>query len=94
VTSSDPLTLAREVKARHEADLMARPGVVGVGVGLRQRGGQITEELAIVVMVRRKRSPADLPAPDLLPADIEGVPVDVQEAGDITTGSELLASSL
>jgi hypothetical protein len=85
--SSDPLSRAREVKARHESDLLARPGVVGVGVGLRQRDGQITEQITIVVMVRRKRPPADLLPSDLLPTEIEGVPIDVQEAGDIAVSS-------
>ena len=84
MTESDPLSHARDVKARHESDLLARPGVVGVGVGLRQRGGQITEQVAIVVMVRRKHPPTGLPPADLLPTEIEGVPIDVQEAGEIS----------
>lgn len=74
---------AQAVRARHEAELLARPGVVGVGVGLRQRGGALTEEVAIIVMVKSKRALADLPPGEALPAEIEGVPVDVQEAGEI-----------
>jgi hypothetical protein len=83
---ADPEALfeqARAVKARYESDLLARPGVVGVGVGLRQRGGAYTDEVCIVVMVHRKYPPSDLRPEELLPAALEGVPVDVQEAGDI-----------
>jgi len=73
----------RTVKAAHETELMAWPGVVSVGVGLRQRGGQISGEVCVVVMVRHKLPPADLRPADMLPAEVDGVPVDVQEAGDI-----------
>lgn len=76
---------ARAVKARYESDLLARPGVVGVGVGLRQRGGAYTDEVCIVVMVHSKRPSSELPPEELLPATLEGVPVDVQEAGEIRT---------
>jgi hypothetical protein len=34
-------------------------------------------------MVHSKRPPSDLPPEELLPAVLEGVPVDVQEVGDI-----------
>jgi hypothetical protein len=75
---------ARAVKQRHEAALLAHPGVVGVGIGLRQRGGELTNEVCIVVMVRRKRPSEELEAADeLLPHMIDGVPVDVQEVGEI-----------
>ncbi len=75
---------ARRVKARHEVKLLARPGVVGVGVGYRQRGGTPTDEVAIVVMVRKKRPPDELAPEEILPSELEGVPLDVQEVGDIT----------
>lgn len=74
---------AREVKQRHEADLLARPGVVGVGIGLRQRGGELTSEVCIVVMVQRKHPPEELNSEELLPRALDGVPVDVQEVGEI-----------
>lgn len=73
----------RAIKTRHEDRLLARPGVVSVGVGLRQRGGMLTDEVCIVIMVRNKRPLANLPPGEALPAKIEGVPVDVQESGEI-----------
>lgn len=81
--TQEQIRYASEVKARHEADLMNRPGVIGVGVGLRQRDGITTDEVAIVVLVEEKRPPADVPAGELLPEMVEGVPVDVIEVGAI-----------
>ena len=74
---------AQAVKRAHEAALMARPNVVGVGVGLVRRGGTLTGDVGIVVMVSRKLPPGELAADDLIPAELEGVPVDVQEVGEI-----------
>jgi hypothetical protein len=62
---------------------MARPDVVGVGIGLRQRGGTITQEVAIVVMVVAKRPLDELEPSEVLPTEIEGVPVDIIETGSI-----------
>ncbi|MEW6567158.1 MAG: hypothetical protein AB1449_03145 [Chloroflexota bacterium] len=71
------------VRRAFQAELLAKPNVVGVGVGLRQRGGRTTGEVALVVLVRRK-VPRHLLAPEeCIPAEIEGVPVDVQEVGEI-----------
>lgn len=74
---------AQAVKRAHEEALMARPNVVGVGVGLIQRGGVHTGDVGIIVMVSRKRPSSQLAAPDLIPTELEGVPVDVQEVGEI-----------
>lgn len=74
---------ARAVKRDHEGELMSKANVVGVGVGLREKGGVRTNEVALVVMVK-ERIPTTLLAPDdVIPAQIEGVPVDVQEVGEI-----------
>ncbi len=74
---------ARQVLRRHEGELLGRANVIGVGVGLRQVGGQPTDEVAIVVLVRNKRPQTALAPEDLLPRDLEGVPVDVQEIGEV-----------
>jgi hypothetical protein len=71
------------VKRAHEDELMRKANVVGVGVGVRQRHNTLTQELAIVVFVRRKVPQDQLAPGDLIPAEIEGVPVDVQEVGDL-----------
>ena len=74
---------AQAVKRAHEEELLARPNVVGLGVGLMRRGGALTEDVGIIVLVSRKLPSDELSAPDLIPAELEGVPVDVQEAGEI-----------
>jgi len=73
----------RAVKDRHEDDLLKRKNVVGLGIGYKEVGGRETDQLSIVVMVRKKESPSQLDARDLIPSEIEGVPVDVKEVGEI-----------
>ncbi len=81
--SDQAVKRAQDVKLRHEADLLRKPNVVAVGVGLRTRGGQTTPEVCIVVSVTQKVPVAQLKRADLLPASIEGVPLDVVETGVI-----------
>lgn len=78
-----PTHKASQVKRAHQAELMAKANVVGVGVGFRQVGGQRTETVALVVMVSRKLPATQLAPQDILPREIEGVPVDVQEVGEV-----------
>jgi hypothetical protein len=77
---------AQDVRQAHEAELMNRANVVGVGVGLRTRGGHREREVAIVVMVRQKVPRTMLAEADVLPGQIDGVPVDVIEVGEIAAG--------
>jgi len=74
---------AQEVKRRYEAELMRKPNVVGVGIGFRTRGSQRTDEVCIVVSVKTKLPALQLKRSDVLPASIEGVPIDVIETGVI-----------
>ena len=74
---------AEKVKTQYQAEIMRKANVVGLGVGLRSIAGVLTKKVAIVVMVTRKIAKADLPPEDLLPLEIEGIPVDVQEVGQI-----------
>jgi len=72
-----------DVRIRHEAELMRYPNVVGVSDGVRIRGGEPTGEPAIVVYVERKVPREELAERDVLPTEMEGIPVDVVEAGRI-----------
>lgn len=67
---------AEAVKERVEGDLLGRPGVTGVAAGPRIVGGSPTGTWSIRVYVEHKR---DVPPEEALPAEIEGVPVDVVE---------------
>lgn len=64
--------------------LLKRPGVTGVGLGLRRRNGKLTDEVVVKVFVAHKRSAADLPSGALMPKDLKGsdgatAQVDVEE---------------
>lgn len=69
------------VKEAHEAELMAKANVVGVGVGFRQQRQTRSDEVVLVVLVEKKLPRAQLAPEDIIPGVIEGVPVDVQESG-------------
>ena len=64
------------IKNAHEAELLAKPNVHGVGVGSRRVGGVITDDFAIFVYVTKK---SDQPGPDRIPDTIDGVSVEVVE---------------
>lgn len=74
----------QQVKQAYEHELLAKANVVGVGVGLRQRGQVRTDEVVLVVMVERKVPSASLRPTDVIPSELDGVPVDVQAVGRIT----------
>jgi hypothetical protein len=74
---------AQDVRRRYQEMLMSKPNVVGVGIGLRHTGGKRTDDLGIVVMVRRKVPEILLEPEEIIPAEIEGISVDVKEVGEI-----------
>ena len=79
--SQDMTPRAQAIQAKYSDMLMSKPHVQGVGVGLAMKDGQFTDDIAIVVMVDEK-VPADQLAPeDLLPKELDGIPVDVQVMG-------------
>ena len=77
---------ASELKARIEDELLQKPNVVGVGVGLRKTGGVYRDEIALVVMVRKKVPAIELEPEDRIPQAIEDVPIDVLEVGELFAG--------
>ena len=74
---------ALAVKDKFKDDLLSRENVIGLGIGMQTVGGQQTGEVALVVLVTHKVPLASLASQDLLPTEIEGVPIDVQEVGEI-----------
>ena len=68
------LELARQIKADHEDRLFDIPGVLGSGIG-----GDASGALVIRVYVESAAQSADHP----IPADIEGVPVQIVVTGPI-----------
>ncbi|TET11123.1 MAG: hypothetical protein E3J86_03740 [Candidatus Thorarchaeota archaeon] len=74
---------AREVKKKHEAELMKKSGVVGVAIGYKHIDGRETNQICIVCYVVEKKTEEDLETRDIIPEEIEGVPIDVVETGRI-----------
>ena len=66
-----------DVKARHEARLLALPNVVGVGIG--ERGGK----QVINVFVTHSVPESALAADERVPKSLDGFEVDVEAIGDI-----------
>lgn len=81
---SPEMQRVRAVHAEYAERLLKLPHVLGVGIGYATRNGVETGELALIVMVDSKLTPDDLDPEDLIPAQIEGVRVDVQEFGTFT----------
>jgi hypothetical protein len=66
----------RRIKQEVEGDLLKRNGVVGVDVGYKYVGGERTGEIAIRVLVRKKK---DVSGRQRIPRTIQGVKTDVIE---------------
>ena len=69
------------VQAKYTHDLMRKPHVVGTAVGTAKKGGVYTQEIVLVVMVDTKVPLDALRPEDRIPAELDGVRVDVQETG-------------
>jgi hypothetical protein len=73
----------KKVKAAHQEMLMEKANVVGVGIGFAKRGQESTNQLSLVVMVSQKLAIESLETKDIIPHELEGIPVDVQEVGKL-----------
>ena len=81
VAPDDPrVRRALDVKRGNIGRLRAYPHVTGVGVGFKEVAGSRTDQVAVRVYVDRKLPRAQLSAEEVLPEEIDGVPVDVIEA--------------
>jgi hypothetical protein len=70
---------AEAVQQKYTDDLMSRANVVGVGVGLVGTDGG--EQVGLVVMVTKKLPLSQLAPDDIIPKELDGVPIAVQEMG-------------
>ena len=69
------------IQTKYTDMLLRIPHVMGVAVGLVKRGGVLTGEIGIVVMVDQKQPVDSLAPQEVIPNQLEGVAVDVQEIG-------------
>jgi hypothetical protein len=71
------------VKAQYEEELLNKAHVVGVGIGVRTQDRLHDDEPCIVVMVDRLVPPSEQSPEDRIPTELDGVPVDIQEVGEL-----------
>ena len=69
-----------EVKAAYEDELLNKKNVMGVGIGQKNKDG----EMSVIVMVEKKEDISSLSEEDVIPSEIDGVPTDVIEIGEVT----------
>jgi hypothetical protein len=81
MASPEAIARAQSVKAKYERELMRKRNVVGVGIGFREQAGRPTNAVCIVVSVSAKLPLNQLAAKDIIPNELEGVPVDVKATG-------------
>ncbi len=73
----------KQVKAHYQAQLLQLANVVGLGIGFKETDGHFTDQLALVVNVSKKVPLAELDSRHVVPAQLDGIPTDVQETGPI-----------
>jgi hypothetical protein len=69
----------QQLRPQAEEILLKIPGVIGVGIGLKETNNEITSEGAFRVYVDRKKAPTELPTDQLIPDEVLGVKTDVIE---------------
>ncbi len=72
----------RSALNRNKKDLLKKKNVVGMGLGLKIRQGEETEDLALVVFVAEKIPLAQLADEDVVPRIVDDVETDVVETGE------------
>lgn len=84
--SSDPaLERAREISRAHSDSLLAKPNVVAVGLGYLEGS---TSDLTLVVMVEQKVPLSALAEDEIVPSEIDGLPVQVRVVGEVSAQGE------
>jgi hypothetical protein len=82
--ANEQLRRASEAQQKYTDKLLRYPNVVGVAVGYITRYGQRTPEIGLIVMVDKKLPEGQLAPEDIIPRQLDGVRVDVQETGTFT----------
>ncbi len=80
---------AQAVRTKYQPWLLSKANVVGVGVGLRHADARRTDELGLVVMVKQKLPLDQLAPEDVIPAEIDGVPIDVKQVDILCPAGEI-----
>ena len=73
----------RAVKISYESLLFRKPNVVGVMTGYKEVSGKRTDLLSLVCLVTKKVPREELREEEVIPSELEGVPTDVIEVGEL-----------
>lgn len=91
---AEPITQTETVQRAYEKALRAfghRPEVTGVDIGYKYQNGRRGEEVVLRVHLREKLAPDLVEPAQLLPRDIDGVPLDVIQGNYTPSGGGALA---
>src|SRR3989304_171518 len=80
---SSLFTQLLDAQKRFQLMLLAKAGVIGVGLGYRDFKGERTDELCLVALVEEKKPIETISRDDLVPRELDGVKTDVFEIGQI-----------
>ena len=78
------------VLRKYKKELLQYPNVLYVGVGLKQVGGKITDQLSITVFVSSKK--VKLAKDEIIPAELDGLKTDIREHVEKVNISKVTAS--
>lgn len=70
-----------QIQTMVESQLLRKPNVVGVAVGLKETDGHWTDQMAIVALVQQKLPVSSLTNAERIPRQIDDLPTDVYEIG-------------
>lgn len=82
-----------QVQAAIESQLLNKPNVIGVAVGLKETEGVWTDQMAIVALVQAKRPLGQLTNAERIPRQIDDLPTDVYEIGYVQALNALTPKS-
>lgn len=83
----------KKIFLAHDAvkkELLKIPEVVTVGIGLKEVHGQLTNQMAFRVYVKKKKALSEIPADHIIPKKIQGITTDVMtifETEPLSTGA-------
>jgi len=80
----------RRACADAETQLKSHPNVVSIGIGYKYKGGVRTDEVCIVIGVKRKLPEAQVPAGEVIASSIGGVDTDVIEYGEVKALADVM----
>lgn len=70
-----------QAQQRFQLELLAKSGVVGVGIGYKNQDNDGSDELSLIALVEQKKPRVALREKDLVPPDLDGAKTDVIEVG-------------